>query len=1748
MMKRLLFTLLICVVCFCQWGYSQSISWAFNQSIYTADTSLSKYLYPGVYTLQQLDSAYSRFVFTSNEFYGSYKQIAHSNTIQPCAGNAFKLDFSLNSKSSSAYFYKIDTSSKSTAVFIIPGTGNNQSSQILSNTPPNYHNYYSGTFFGLPALAARHGDLYLYIKPNDDIRAIRNGMNKLNDLNVYPVLTNRGTSYTSNLFIECFAMIKYLKSKYDRVIVLGLSQGGTCSMITGIETEPAAVLSCSGYSTIWDTAFYASGTAGLIQDSLFQVYSSQNILDSMKANSSYYFYSWAQFDVNSLKHEFTQHTSQMKWGNPCNVQYHYGSYDHSIPHVMADSFMSRANRRPLVRIESLPGQCLADSMVVRLKFTGTPPFHFNLYRDSLSNSTYTINDTIYDLTLFQEGKYQIRNLIDQRNTPLCKSREFEYVKSSKPLFSFNFKSRDCLSHLDSIELHFTGIPPFNLQSSLPGIPSSYTTSLSHLTLGLPQGQYPVLSISDSSNCSSLLMDTLQVTHDTLMLEVGTSKYHCDSQKTAIPLQVQGIFPIQINYFENGLAKSDNVINLNHTLWFQNGNSIISTIVDSAGCNLVVNHAENFSYSPLQYSGYTRTFRCDSVDEEVIFSIQGNYPVRLYYRKNLQVDSVFIASPATKIYWGNGSYQLDSLYDQTRCHLALADSFQIAHDTLEVVVTSPVYHCDSLKSACHIGLEGHLPFLFQYTKDGISQQIQFNQFQNTIYLSNGQYVMQSVTDAMGCQRFLNASFSIQTDTLEAQWLSLNFICDSAKTAVNWSLEGNPPFTMAFLKNGIPDSVSGLQSMALYPVTNGQYQYQYVRDMTGCILPLTVAQVLNFKNLTAQVESPVYSCDSNKARVKIILSGNPPYQMNYIKDGQWFSSVFTQDTNALYWSNGLYSLVNITDATNCTILPAQAFLIDYSSLSLNVQSVNYSCDSNKAYTPLTLTGNPPFNLNYLKGGIPLQLTFYADTTLFWENGSYQFQQISDQTGCSEALSQTMNLAYNSINWNMNIPTYQCDSNKTKIEFVFDGNAPFTLFYKVNGVSTQETTWSDTLTKLLGNGNYLFESVKDATNCLKNINQYFTFSFQPLAYSIPTQYYDCDSNQYRLNFVFQGNGPWTLTYSNGSQSFLKTFNANTGNLFLPNGNWTILQLTDQTCTQILNLPIVVNYQPILAQITNQVFNCDSHKMAVTLNLAGNAPWKLNYTKLGIINQSGVIQIQQPTSTLFFAQGDYMLNSVVDNTSCSFSLNHFLSHNMDSLKATKTLQQFDCDSGKLHIRYQLTGNPPIILTYKEIQSGNTTQVISNNGTVDLYLSNSSFVVLQASDLYCTKVISDTITNTFRKFEVPFLDRNVLCDSGKNQLLLAFEGGQAPYQIAYSMNGGASQNWFSSQDTIRRLLINGQYQIQYVMDALGCMIPLNYLFEADYNRMTDTSYVWTYPCSGDSTRFLVDWYHAGGVQLNYAFNNVTDSLILSPGQNEFYLSNGPYIFHSIQDSAGCQLVLRDTFLLRNEPVNMNITSIEPHCQLRKHIVYFQNSGLAPWVLSFNQGNITHSKVLNDSSGFILLDPDFYRLNQIEDSNHCIQKLDSSLFLAPFAPSQPLLEIEKSELVIKDSGKLWYWYQDNNLIDSTVTGRLVLPGNGSIYARMIDLNGCEVISNTLTFSDVPAVSLFPNPASSSLTIRVSMPFDDYWSYSIRDAAGRALRNGISEKNSKEIDVSSLATGTYYLQIELSKNFDSHSEVIRFLKH
>lgn len=1726
---------------------SQSISWAFSQSCYTTDTSLTKYLYPGVYSVSQLDSAYNRFCFTSNEMYGSYPEIQTGNNIQNCAGGAFELNFSLHGKSSKTYFYKNDSANKSTAIFFIPGTGSNQSSQILSNVPANYHNYYNGVFYGLPALCKKHGDFFLYIKPNEDIRAIRYNFNKLSDTHIYPVLTNRGTSYTSNLFIECMAIIKYLKSKYKRVIVFGLSQGATSSMIAGVESEPDAVLSCSGYSTMWDTAFYASGTPGLIQDSLFEVYSSKNILDSMKAQACQYFYSWASNDVTSLIQEYFNHVSENTWGTHCNVQYHYGIYNHAIPFVAADTFLSRANRRPTIKIESPGTVCIADSASFKLKLTGTAPFTFDLYRDSTFVTSYSSSDTEKTITLYQEGKYQIRNLIDQNNLPLCHSREFFYIKSVKPSIQWNYAGRDCDNHLDSIKLSFSGQAPFTLLSALPGISPTFQTNQTNFTLGIPKGNYPVISIIDSSWCTTEIIDTIRIVHDTLKSSFGMATYSCDSLKTKWPLTIQGIAPFQVDYFENGIAKNLLTWDAGNELWVQNGLTILSIITDSAGCQLPLNHSQNFNYFPIQFNGVTRSYQCDSVKEQIHFAIQANYPVSVHYRKNLQPDSLILQTPTSVAFFGNGNYTLDSIRDYTGCFLALSEAFTILHDTLELQLYNPVYNCDSMMSLLPITLEGHAPFTLNFTKNGFVQQTVLTQWNDTLYLSNGSYSNFIVTDSFGCQQNSNAFYVIQNDTLEAIWLSSNFICDSSKTLVHWEFEGNPPFSLFYLKNGIPDSISGLQQTGQFFQSNATYQYQTVRDQTGCLLGLNHNEILDAQNLTVQLGPPLFDCDSNQTRINLNLTGNPPYQLNYLKNGQWFTQIFTQDTNVVFWPNGLYSLINLSDATNCTKVIGQAYLFNYQPVSIVWSPQSFNCDSNKANTYLTLTGNPPYSLDFIKNGQSQQITLMQDTLIHWSNGNYQFQSLTDQTGCIVNASQVLNLNYEEINWTMNQPVYNCDSNKTLVEFNFNGNPPFTLNYSMNGIATQETVLTDTFRRLVNNGIYIFQSVKDATHCTKNINQYFNFSFQPLAFSIPTQFYDCDSNKYRVNWQFQGNGPWTVTYSDGIQTFTKNFFTSSASLFLPNGNWILQAVSDQNCSKIISIPLAVNFQELSAQVNNQAFHCDSNKMAVSLSLTGNAPWKLNYTKLGTVNQTVILQFQQPNPTIFLAQGDYILNHVMDNVSCIFPLNHFVSYTFDTLSAIKNLQQYDCDSGKLHVQYLVTGAPPVVLKYRDLLTGTITQIQAGNGLVDLYLPTSSYVVEQVSDVYCTRIILDTILHPVSPLQFLSAWQKVQCDSGKMEFFMNFQGGQAPYQVSYSYNGGPTLQWVSGQPSLQRILENGQYHMTQLQDALGCQIPLNYLLDVNYQSMSDSAYTWKYPCFGDSTIFTTSWYHSGGVQLNFMYNNQADSILLAPGQSQFKLANGNYLFQALKDSAGCLLSLKDTFTLRNEPSGFHITSVEAHCPLQKHILYYKNEGLYPWTLNFNQQNITSNTILSDSAGFLLLNPDFYRLNYIEDGNQCRFQLDSSLILPVFASTQPLLRKENNDLISPDSGRIWYWYQDNNLIDSTLIGRLMIPGNGSFYFKLIDLNGCEVISNLVDLSDIPSVSLFPNPATSSVRVQVSMPFDDYWNYSVRDASGRTLLKGISETHVGVFDVSSLSTGIYFMHLNFTSDAEIHSEVIRFLK-
>ncbi|MBK8686404.1 MAG: hypothetical protein IPN26_16265 [Bacteroidetes bacterium] len=560
---------------------------------------------------------------------------------------------------------------------------------------------------------------------------------------------------------------------------------------------------------------------------------------------------------------------------------------------------------------------------------------------------------------------------------------------------------------------------------------------------MSKGKYPVNQISDASFCTRILQDTIRIVHDTLKATADAPLYVCDSLKSKIQLHVRGIFPITLVYYEAGQYKTAAIVDTSHNLWVGNGNILIAEMTDSAGCQLLLNQVFQVNNLPIQLLSINRTFHCDSVKEEIQVSSTGQFPMQLFYRKNGIGEMQILPSANSSFLWGNGNYQIDSIKDATLCKKAFNIPLVIQHDTLEYVSNSPQFVCDSLKSMFEIQLEGDRPFTISYNRNGSLVSGTFNNFQTQYWLNNGTYQFVNVSDSNGCIKPMSEFFTLNFDTLAVNFTTPLYVCDSAKSLIQWELAGNAPYKLFYQKNGFNDSLLMSQNQVNTYFENGTYQFQQINDFTGCNLLINQMEVLNFKTLSFTHTSPIYNCDSSKANIRCFLQGNAPYILTYVRNGQLYQLSSNQDTVDLYWDNGLYSLISISDATQCVELVAEVFNIQFSSLSALISNPVYSCDSLKGSLNLQLGGNAPYTFNYLKDGIPGNQVFAASGQWYLNNGQYQLQQVIDGTGCSLNLSQNFTLNFDTIEVQLSNPVYNCDSNKTHLHIDLEGNAPYTLF---------------------------------------------------------------------------------------------------------------------------------------------------------------------------------------------------------------------------------------------------------------------------------------------------------------------------------------------------------------------------------------------------------------------------------------------------------------------------------------------------------------------------------------------------------------------------------------------------------------------------------------------------------------------------------------------------------------------------------
>ncbi|SDN80976.1 hypothetical protein SAMN04488516_10784 [Desulfonauticus submarinus] len=296
-------------------------------------------IYKPINSLDELHRILHSIIFPYNNFYNDiYKQIMITEAvylkINQGKEKVLKLSYKINEEKYYAYAYApLNELDLHIAALIIPGSGENQSSQIYKNNSSNYH-------YGIIDALGKNIDSYVLIKPNEDILAFHNGKNKLNYDFIISYLLNYGGSYSAYYITNSIAIIKYLKKKYDKIILAGLSQSGRATLLAALQAEPDIAIISSGFSIINEKVEWA-GYKQIIIPNLFKQFNNKKIKQKIKKSTTNFLFTYGIREVRTYRIEAEKKLTCNYFSNIKNVSCQTHSKGHCFPKTIIQEFLNR---------------------------------------------------------------------------------------------------------------------------------------------------------------------------------------------------------------------------------------------------------------------------------------------------------------------------------------------------------------------------------------------------------------------------------------------------------------------------------------------------------------------------------------------------------------------------------------------------------------------------------------------------------------------------------------------------------------------------------------------------------------------------------------------------------------------------------------------------------------------------------------------------------------------------------------------------------------------------------------------------------------------------------------------------------------------------------------------------------------------------------------------------------------------------------------------------------------------------------------------------------------------------------------------------------------------------------------------------------------------------------------------------------------------------------------------------------------
>jgi hypothetical protein len=249
------------------------------------------------------------------------------------ATKVLKVAYKLARREYHAHAYNVESHGARTAAVIIPGSGSNQSFAIYKRDRSNYH-------FGILEALGDLVDKFVIIKPNEDCAAFHNGKAKLSDKFIINWLLNHGGSYSAHYIAGTLAITKHLQDRYDKVIVVGMSEGGQAALLNSLQSQPDAAIIASGISIMDEKAEWSDHRHILIPG-LFSRVGFDVIRSVIQQSKTRYLFTYGRKERGTYKVEAEEGLICKYLAAPQNVECKSHEGDHVFPKDTSTEFLKR---------------------------------------------------------------------------------------------------------------------------------------------------------------------------------------------------------------------------------------------------------------------------------------------------------------------------------------------------------------------------------------------------------------------------------------------------------------------------------------------------------------------------------------------------------------------------------------------------------------------------------------------------------------------------------------------------------------------------------------------------------------------------------------------------------------------------------------------------------------------------------------------------------------------------------------------------------------------------------------------------------------------------------------------------------------------------------------------------------------------------------------------------------------------------------------------------------------------------------------------------------------------------------------------------------------------------------------------------------------------------------------------------------------------------------------------------------------